>query len=59
MLPFYATGDSYASLQYRFNISKQILSPINPEVCCAMIDSLNDYVTVVRFIEMPLVRGVP
>lgn len=41
-----ATGNFYGSLQYIFKISKQIILPIVPEVCCALIEALKDYVKV-------------
>lgn len=45
-LRFLATGDSYSSLQYLFKISKSAISRIIPEVCDALIESLQDYVKV-------------
>ncbi|KAK9736329.1 hypothetical protein QE152_g12602 [Popillia japonica] len=49
-LRFLATGDSYTSLQYLFRISKSTISKIVPEVCDALIQSLQEYVKV-RFIH--------
>ncbi|XP_043262498.1 protein ALP1-like [Colletes gigas] len=43
-LRFLATGDSYHSLMYLFNISKQTISKIIPKVCEALIDVLQDYI---------------
>ncbi|XP_026462861.1 protein ANTAGONIST OF LIKE HETEROCHROMATIN PROTEIN 1-like [Ctenocephalides felis] len=43
-LRFLATGDSYASLQYLFHISKQSISKIIPRVCDALISSLKQYI---------------
>lgn len=45
-LRFFATGDSYTSLQYLFKISKQVISTIIPEVCKALIDVLKEHVRV-------------
>jgi hypothetical protein len=45
-LRFFASGDSYFSLQYLFRISKQAVSCIVPEVCEALAEKLNDYVQV-------------
>ncbi|XP_046141227.1 uncharacterized protein LOC123987698 isoform X2 [Osmia bicornis bicornis] len=43
-LRFLATGDSFASLQYLFRVSKQAISTIVPEVCDAIIEVLQEYV---------------
>lgn len=45
-LRFLATGDSYSSLKYTFNISKQLISQIVPEVCEAIIETLRHHVKV-------------
>lgn len=45
-LRYLATGDSYASLMYTFKISKQLICKIVPEVCSAIIQSLQEYVKV-------------
>ncbi|CAH1973662.1 unnamed protein product [Acanthoscelides obtectus] len=45
-LRFLATGDSYTSLQYLFKISKSAILRIIPEVCDALIESLQEYVKV-------------
>lgn len=45
-----ATGDSYTSLMYTFNISKQLISAIVPEVCSAIIESLKRDVKVSTYI---------
>jgi hypothetical protein len=37
-----ATGDLYASLQYLFEISKQTISGILPEVCAAIAEALKE-----------------
>ena len=45
-LPFLISGDSYVSLQYLFNISKQAISCIVPEVCEALVEKLKYYIQV-------------
>jgi len=45
-LRFLATGDSYASLQYLFKVSKQTISEIIPEICIALVDKLKHYIQV-------------
>lgn len=47
-LRFFATGESYTSLQYLFKISKQIISRIIPEVCMALVEVLKTYVKVIQ-----------
>lgn len=46
-LRYLATGDSFTSLQYLFNTSKQLISRIVPEVCKAIIDALKEHVKVI------------
>ncbi|KAJ8910224.1 hypothetical protein NQ315_015916 [Exocentrus adspersus] len=43
-LRYLATGDSYTSLQYLFNVSKQLISKIVPEVCRAVVKTLSKHV---------------
>nr|CAH7717719.1 unnamed protein product [Callosobruchus chinensis] len=43
-LRYLATGDSYPSLRFLFQISQLSSSPINLEVCRALIDILRDFV---------------
>jgi hypothetical protein len=39
-LQFWATGDSFTCMQYLFQISKQTISQIVPEVCQAIAKAL-------------------
>lgn len=45
---YLATGHSYSSLGYIFRISRQAISEIMPEVCCALVKELSKYVEVSR-----------
>ncbi|KAF7272115.1 hypothetical protein GWI33_015079 [Rhynchophorus ferrugineus] len=45
-LRFLASGDSYTSLSHLFKISKQAISSIVPDVCKAVIKSLQNYIKV-------------
>jgi hypothetical protein len=45
-LRFWATDDSYALLQYIFQISKQAVSQTVPEVCQALAEALMDNIQV-------------
>lgn len=45
-LRFLTTGETYASLQYLFKVSKQLISIIISEVCLALIEVLEEYVKV-------------
>ncbi|XP_066258019.1 uncharacterized protein [Euwallacea similis] len=45
-LRYLATGDSYTSLQYLFNVSKQLISKIIPEVCRSLVKNLSQHVKV-------------
>nr|CAH7748547.1 unnamed protein product [Callosobruchus chinensis] len=45
-LRFLATGDSFTSLQYLFNVPKQRISIIIEETCNALIQALNDQIKV-------------
>lgn len=45
-LRYLATGDSYISLAYTFEVSKQTISRIIvPEVCSAIIEVLKEYIS--------------
>ncbi|KAJ8973881.1 hypothetical protein NQ317_019294 [Molorchus minor] len=50
-LRFLATGDSFKSLHYLFNISPHLISGIVPEVCSAFFAVLQDYVKLKNFEE--------
>nr|CAH7762571.1 unnamed protein product [Callosobruchus chinensis] len=41
-LRYLATGDSFANLMYLFNVSKELIARIVPEVCKALIGVLNE-----------------
>nr|CAH7726424.1 unnamed protein product [Callosobruchus chinensis] len=45
-LRFLATGDSFTSLQYLFNVSKQRISIIIEETCNALIQALKEKIKV-------------
>nr|CAH7752956.1 unnamed protein product [Callosobruchus chinensis] len=45
-LRFLATGDSFTSLQYLFNVSKQRISIIIEETCNALIQALKEQIKV-------------
>lgn len=45
-LHYLATGNSYASLQYFFRISKAAIAKLIPVVCQAITDMLSDYIKV-------------
>nr|CAH7754691.1 unnamed protein product [Callosobruchus chinensis] len=45
-LRFSATGDSFTSLQYLFNVSKQRISIIIEETCNCLIQALKDQIKV-------------
>lgn len=45
-LRYLATGDSYSSLGYTFHVSKQAISDIIPQVCCALVKELSEHVQV-------------
>lgn len=45
-LHYLATGNSFTSLAYTFKVSKQLISSIIPEVCSALVDSLQKYIKV-------------
>ena len=47
-LRYLATGESYASLQYQFRISKSAISLFVPEVCATIYESLKD-----EYMRMP------
>ncbi|ETN63564.1 hypothetical protein AND_004722 [Anopheles darlingi] len=43
-LRYLATGESYSSMQEIFQVSKQLMSRMIPEVCGSLIEVLQDYV---------------
>ncbi len=43
---FLASGDSYASLESTFRVSRQLISRIVPEVCQAIVSALKHYIKV-------------
>lgn len=45
-LHYLATGNSFTSLAYTFKVSKQLISSIIPEVCSALVESLQEYIKV-------------
>jgi hypothetical protein len=45
-LRYFATGDTFTSLQYLFRISKQIISSIVADVCGAIINGLKEHTKV-------------
>jgi hypothetical protein len=47
-LRYLATGDSYISLQYLFQISKQAISQTVPEVCQATVETLEGNIQLKR-----------
>lgn len=54
-LRFLATGDSFHSLMYLFKVSKQVISNIVPEVCDALVESLQEYIKVSLFKNIKIV----
>jgi hypothetical protein len=45
-LRFFASGDSHHPLMYLFKVSASAISLIIPEVCRALIETLQDYIKV-------------